>query len=105
MELTTPSFRAGDIGQILDSETQPVGLPYVFVRNTGLQCLFYCRYHAWSLGRFKRRRKARSGSVPRSPTSFEGVGRSIMNLSPLACPRRTNLSLAVCLVLAAGVTM
>src|SRR4029079_5115058 len=47
--------------------------------------------------------EARSGSVPRSPASFEGVGRSIMHLPPLARTRRTPLSVTLCLVLAAGV--
>jgi hypothetical protein len=37
--------RQGDIGQILDSASQPVALPCIFVRNTSLQCLFLYRYH------------------------------------------------------------
>src|SRR6185436_15137694 len=47
--------------------------------------------------------EARSGSVPRSPASFEGVGRSIMLLPPLVRPRRTSLSVTLCLVPATGV--
>src|SRR6476619_2327735 len=77
----------------------PEGLPILPAQVSTLQCPFYCRYHAWSLDRFKRRRK----SVPRSPASFEGVGRSIMLLPPLVRPRRTSLSVTLCLVLATGV--
>ena len=35
----------------------PEGLPNLPAQVSTLQCLFHCRYHAWSLDRFKRRRK------------------------------------------------